>query len=497
MNINRLYSLLVGLLMLALATPVLTSCTAEDNPVPKDEEVEVPEEMDVSELIPISCNDLEYLQNTLCSYDENGQFEGYVWGEALDENDPDHLYVGVDGIEEAFDILCLWLADDIDWKALLEEEYPSLIETEVEAPEYLEIPLTDIDGTALGTITFSAGSGDVVAEVTISVNQNGTRAGTRTDINLGNVRYTFLDNKGWPNKQKAFWNVGDKVRLPVEDSWGLHSMLSGNDKRPTFVCVRQGGNGMSPLWLAISFGQYEPLANACKAAPSLSSAKEVGTILQGNFSFFQTKFDEAGFGKLTSTESYITSSESLGGVAGRFIYRSVIMLSNNYVHGVRYDPKLPLLFIKYTRDDNWFCKATNSSHFKTGDTQSIFMDDDNSWWFHNNSKSKSDVSGKDCWFVEFESYNAFTPKGYKMYSQQDRWFPFSYPTSWALYGKIRGRDAWTLLDSREGQDIGTTQSYDMSANSKEYQYFRLEMYTGSEDKKNLGILQLTKFDFIR
>lgn len=81
------------------------------------------------------------------------------FGEALDAKDPDHLFIGVDRMEEAKDMFRLWLAPDVE---VTEHDDGSLSAT-----------LTNILGHEQGTVRLTPGTEENhVAEVTTDAVQH-------------------------------------------------------------------------------------------------------------------------------------------------------------------------------------------------------------------------------------------------------------------------------------------------------------------------------------
>ena len=97
-------SILWLLSLMLCATPVLTACSDDDdnkNGNPTQEET-------------AKYDDLAYFQNAICRIDSLGNLARYNVGEALYEAEPQHLYIGVDDIEEAANWFSYWIAPDVE-----------------------------------------------------------------------------------------------------------------------------------------------------------------------------------------------------------------------------------------------------------------------------------------------------------------------------------------------------------------------------------------------
>ena len=179
MKKNKFLSLL-GLMLMAAALTTFTACSGSDDD-------------DNQSGTTSMYDDLDYFQKALCTIDDAGNLVSYNTGTILYKDEPQHLYIGVDNIEEAARIFAKWLSPDVK----LPDITPSVRE--------LTAQLTDKQGKPQGTIYFRAGTEPIVAEVTAS-------AGTQLKFI---DRITFLLNSAWPQ------NSGD-------EDMGINTNL-GND----------------------------------------------------------------------------------------------------------------------------------------------------------------------------------------------------------------------------------------------------------------------------
>ena len=172
MKLRNIFPWLLGLVLLATTSPILTACSSDDD----DNNNSGGNGKEQTDSLTAMYDDLEFLQRSLCLIDSAGKLVRYEIGEAIQENDPQHRYIGVDNIEEAAKIFARWIAPDVK----LAEITPTVSDLTAE--------LTDTQGHAQGTIYFRAGNGTTVAEVTASA-----------ETKLKYVsRVTFLLNSAWP-----------------------------------------------------------------------------------------------------------------------------------------------------------------------------------------------------------------------------------------------------------------------------------------------------------
>lgn len=460
---------LAGILLVA-ATLSFPACNKKDNPgAGRGKEDD-----------KIISDDLAVFQKAICAIDEDGQLIHYNVGEALYESEPEHLFIGVDDIQEAADMFRNWIAPDVN----LGDDVKQLTAN-----------LTDADGKPQGTLYFKAGSGTTVAEITCS-----------SDTKLLYVdKITFLQNSAWPyNSGENKWHVGDFLDYSPTGKCGEN--LQDSDKNLSFVLLREAGNGKKPLWVAITRNKYRTMVIddllATDYSPGMNLTKEISKIVREDWDFFVERFNTAGCGKLYPDDSYIFDSYH---TAYGILYQDLIILKNGYLWGYADDDHSyqALMIIDWFEDGKFPLKATSGTKGVRGENYpNLFDENGGSKWCVVGWDSCFDGSGK-CKFVEFESFEAISPVGYSLKTANDTAERDGRnPKKWKLYGKKRGRDGWTLMDSRDNTNIAADQlpvkNYfakqfkPMNGTTGEYQYFRLEFTeTWGEE-----ILQLSDFAFL-
>ena len=288
MSIKKFFTPLVALLMLGAASTVITSCSKDDNPSGS-------QDADAEKIVYPAVDDLAYVMHSLIHYDENGEFVNYIYGEALDPENPDDLYIGVDDLYEAFDIFSLWFAPGIDLDALFS------------VSEEFDVPLEDLDGKSQGSITFRPGTGDTVAEVIFNTSI-AARAMTRGGGKANKV--IFMKNSSWPKDKDLKAHKGDIKQMSIANST-LRGVLSSDDHNPMYVCIREARNGQHPWWLALSKHDYDPDNHDkydADEVPYLDMAKTISAELRTDFDFFKSAFAKAKGGELVWGRWYMSRS---------------------------------------------------------------------------------------------------------------------------------------------------------------------------------------------
>lgn len=479
---------LLGLML--CATPVLTACSDSDD----DNINNTENSANGSETMKY--DDLAVFQNAICRIDSLGHLERYNIGEAIYEAEPQHLYIGVDDIEEAANWFRNWIAPDVELAAIT----PTTTD--------LTAQLTDTLGHSQGTIYFKAGSGQSVAEVTYS---------PETQLKYID-RITFLLNSAWPfNSGSSQWKRGDIREFSLTGD--CYSGLNNKDKYLNFVLIREGGNGVKPMWCAITNDNYSPDINPehpeysnflkiqnSRHCPSLSTAKTISDILRSDWGFFESKFNEAGEGKLSNSESYWIDQTH-----GTFItYYDMILYgsSDYYVHGGKATSKQPfLLKIDWLDDGARLFTVSDGTNMNSNySCANIFDGDNGTAWisrlqydFDTSESDRADGSGK-CVYVEFSCEDPIQPKRY--YMTYHHWIgkydPLyqACPTEWKLYGKKNSRSkTWEQIDYRKTDELSKispaycciTRYFDIPASAQdEYRFFRLELWDASKSDRIAG-----------
>lgn len=250
----------------------------------------------------VTYDDLDFFQRAIIDMDSVGTFRGREWGVPRNVNDTTHLFIGVETLAEAEEIFREWVAPDMELTA---------------SGKNLNCIMTDQEGQPQGTLYFTPSSeGGTVAEVTVS-----------PETKLKHFsRITFLHNSAWGfNSAKSRWHVGDIVRdVKFKDiSSSAYSDFDPRDKALNYVCIREDGNGIMPMFCAITNeshafpGKYEygainsELVHS-KYCPSLATAQSIQKILSKDWDFFVALFDEAGEGKLGKRPYWIDYDHSNG-----------------------------------------------------------------------------------------------------------------------------------------------------------------------------------------
>lgn len=237
-------------------------------------------------------NDLAIFQNSIIERDEQGNFVDFYYGEQLDAANPRHLFIGVDKMKEAEDMFRLWFAPDVNVQV---------------NGNGLSAMLTDELGNPQGTVFLAPGTEENhVAEVTFSPEMKPERFD----------RITFLHNSAWPIKlqtvQRQYLKFDIVSNIQLKD---IASELRDEDKRLNMVCIQSSGNGVKPIFCAISnyhymnpnYKNYVLKIRKSKYVPGEVTAPTAFTIqriLQKDWSGFVECFKEAGSGELKPGTNY-------------------------------------------------------------------------------------------------------------------------------------------------------------------------------------------------
>lgn len=452
---NRFLSRLLAVTMLTAAATGLTACSDDDDDNKNNSEQ--------PDNLTAQYDDLDIFQRAICNIDSDGQLVRYQFGEALYDAEPQHLYIGVDNIEEAAKIFRCWIAPDVELGTIT----PSV--------SNLTAQLTDTQGHAQGTIYFRAGSGQTVAEVTYS-----------PETKLKYIdKITFLLNSAWPyNSGELKWHLGDIH--PFTPSGKCGEGLADNDKTLNFVLTQEGGHGLNTVWCAITNNKYTnwtggdfPKIYYSDYCPTPASAQYISIMLTKDWDFFVEKFKQAGCGPLEASTSYWISNFHDG------TFHDCMMYSAGYITGIwwKQGEEYFLLKIDWLKDGDFTLAPTGGSEGFPGEGYAnLFDNNDGSKWVTLNGRTKSEVSGKDCWWVEFQAYNPpINPYSYSLETGNDTSkYPERNPKSGALYGKKDADSQWTLIDSRANFELPSDnykwKEYQMNGTRGDYTYFRFEVY---------------------
>ncbi len=478
---KRFIPALMALLMLATAIPSLTACSDNDDDKNNSEQTDS-EQTDSQKL---QYDDLDIFQRAICNIDSAGQLVRYEIGEALYDAEPQHLYIGVDDIEEAAKMFRYWIAPDVELGTIT----PTVSD--------LTAQLTDTLGHAQGTIYFRAGSGQTVAEVTYS---------PETQLKYID-KITFLQNSAWPyNSGGNKWHLGDIRSFRITGKCG--DGLADNDKQLNFVLIRERGNGTNPVWAAITNNKYTNSSGRQKWGvdnsfdyvfyssynPNRSDADQNSSAMRENWDYFVEKFKQAGCGPLDASASYWINETHWDW--GR--YYECMIYSNGYVSGIRHTDgeERFLLKIDWLQDGTFLMTPTGGPAGFPGESYANLFDNDGGTKLctYVVDRTKSEVSGKDCWAVEFNADSPINPYSYKLQTANDtRTYTGRNPKSGALYGRKNARSKWTLIDSRanfdQPYDNYAWKEYQVNGTRGDYMYFRFEIYESAADDR----IQLAEF----
>lgn len=291
-------------------------------------------------------DDLKYFQSSIIRVDSLGNFEYRALGKPLNANDTAHLFIGVDSLAQAERFFRQWIAPDVEIK----ENHGNLI-----------CPLTDKDGNAQGTVYFRpASSNGHIAEVSAS-----------DDTRLLYFRQiTFLHNDVWPlAAPESRWHKFDIVHnldISIKDH------LKDEDKSLNWVCVRESGNGVPPVFCTVTNGIYGNLdkygdedidfyrIRITWFCPGMSGAQNIGKMLQPDWELFRAVFQEA------------TGNDNLGNalwvneVHCPFpyleVFYSLFFYSSNYTYGETETAAQFLLRIEWVADEDIYDGATIPDH---------------------------------------------------------------------------------------------------------------------------------------
>ena len=440
-------------------------------------------------------DDLAYFQNAIIAVDSVGDMLCRSYGEVLYANEPGHLYIGVKDLTEAETLFRSWIAPDV------------ALSTTIPTTSGLTCPLTDANGKPQGTIYFTPGTErKIVAEVTAS-----------DDTQLKHFnKITFLLNAAWPMQTSIYHKytegdiithspVGDKklsntgrVKDVSEDdrSWWTVEDFLPEDQTLQFVCIRQGGKGKCPLFVAITNGRYYVKSfrtlyfwyHYSEYSPSLSLSKTISDLLRASWDLYVEAFDKAGCGKIDDAVWTKDSHDSWLTVFFDYIY-----LKYGSTYGSRADEcKWPyMLKIDWLDDD-----AISTELAATAGSPGIKYDDHSEEYpnlfdgsFSNKWCSTKSQQTDGVWFVEFQTNAPVIPTAYKMTTVNNiEKYKGRNPKSWKLYGKANLDDEWTLIsDIQDGRmaDINSrTYTYPINKVKKSekeeakygtYMYYRLEI----------------------
>jgi len=420
-----------------------------------------PSNEDVPERIEItSYDDLQYFQDFFVIEDSLGQFVSHSTGVPLYENDPTNLYIGVEDVEEARSIWQQTLAPDVE-----EQVYSP-------SPMNATATLTDLDGKKQGTVSFTVGSGAVLAEIT-----------TDAPALRHFKKVTFIPKSAWPvNSGSSLYDLGEVVRFRVDHP------CSDSDFDMNFVCIQESRCGQNAIFVALSKDSYtigerdvttQQLISSIYV-PSNSTFRRLASIIRTNWDYFAAAFKEAGGHELDDSFYWVDTYE----FKMVMDFWHCMRLTDDYEFGEEsmwHDPSHPLILkIDWS---NWiapvyyneYVRGTTSS---TEDSCKNLVDGitSNHWFAWNSDK----VDGK--WYIEFQSEDPMTITAYTLYSSDHIEHDDNHmnnPKHWKLYGKRTEGGEWKLLDEQKDKGLSTHNSTPITFTldtPRLCQYLRLEIF---------------------
>ena len=167
------------MLMAVVAMP-LTSC--EKDPQKEDGQHDPKSDSDLTEIT--AYNSLTWMQGSLVVVNKNGEIVRRIYGEPLDESQPDVLSAPVASYATAEKVFLSWVA-------------PGKSATKVDGG--YDYNLTDEEGKAQGSVSFRAveDGGRVVARMTVA---EGTELAEVSEVN-------FINSKLWPENAAPWVEV--------------------------------------------------------------------------------------------------------------------------------------------------------------------------------------------------------------------------------------------------------------------------------------------------
>lgn len=320
------------ILLMTFAVASFQSCKKDQEP---------PETIEIT-----TFDDLKYFQNCIIRVDSLGNFEYRALGKPLNANDTAHLFIGVDSLAQAERFFREWIAPDV----VITEDHGNLT-----------CPLTDKDGNAQGTVYFMPTSGNGhIAEVSAS---DDTRL-------LYFRKITFMHNDHWPlAAPESKWHKFDIVHnlnLPAS----INDHLQNEDKSLNWVCVRESGNGILPIFCTVTNMEYILLSEDgiedpnhmdirnSWFCPAVNGAQSIGKMLQPDWDLFRAVFQEANGGDHLGEALWINETH----ISWLERYYSVIFYKNNYMYGKCGGTARFLLRIEWVDDEDIYDGATIPDH---------------------------------------------------------------------------------------------------------------------------------------
>ena len=183
-------------------------------------------------------------------------------------------------------------------------------------------------------VTVSTSNGDKALITVKHIDLTRVSGGASPDDFLKNWwKCEKVELQGMSAAQRTPWTIEGGVTIPTEirkqyspsQGWEMAFCYLNDDSMEgvrffalyelemTFVCVREKGNGVKPLYVAITPKEYypyrgsDPVANGLcrsKYCPAETKAVMISKLFQDDWEFYKACFDEADVGKLTESDFY-------------------------------------------------------------------------------------------------------------------------------------------------------------------------------------------------
>lgn len=466
------YKYYAALLFAVLLTIGFVACSSDSDDTPDPEPTPTGDEM--------VFNDLGYLQNAIIEVDSLGNFMSRVCGAVLYENEPHHLFIGVDSKAEAEEMFCGWLAPDV---------------VITPTANGLSAPLTDEEGRAQGTVYFAAATASgQVAEVTAS-------ADTRL---LHFNKITFLLNSAWPvNAAAKVFHLGDVITYSPAS---IRGCLKKEDQTLKWVCIRETGNGVPLMFVTITNsdqypqggeGNYQSTDERYSSSilrssycPAEAKAKAIAKIMDSDWAYWLETFKAQGIPMASDTPYWIDKTTGFL----MFTYHCAVDFPKGNITKVYGGRKRFVLKIDWLDDsaiESSLVGTDGSAGHQNEEYYHLFDGANNTKWCSYVGWRKDGV-----WFVEFFANIPIKPVGYKITTASDaEKYPGRNPKKWRLLARDYDDEPWTEIASETDGKLpnvnGYTKSYSIPKPEK-FMYYRWEI----SECDNGSTMQVSNFSFV-
>lgn len=385
-----------------------------------------------SEVVTVeNFDDLAYFQNAIIEVDSLGNFLNRSCGEVLYENEPHHLYIGVESQSQAEETFRQWLAPDV---------------TANPTANGLSASLTDLDGKAKASAKIFH-LGDVITHAPQSI-------------------YSYLSKKD----EMLKWVC---VRESGKGAKAMFCTVS-ND-------VYKSGSGPH-------FKAYEGIRRSAYC-PAESNAKFISKVLREDWNYWHSIFKKEGIPLDGSKNYWIDKAH------WQFIsyYHDAINLGGGEIFGYGEQYYRPfLLKIDWLDDSEIYSSLTataGSTSHQYENYVNLFDGSNDTKWCSSWKKDgiwyvefNGNIALKP---VGYKLTTAWDTEKY----------PGRNPKAWRLLGRNDEEDEWTLITSETNGALpainGYTKTYSI-ASPKKYMYYRWEISDTNGDKNTM---QISRFSF--